>query len=306
MKKINCLLVLVALAIFITNCNQTPANSNTVEEKAAENLSPADTLSIIPMKIQQWTIYIPCSINGTQKEFVLDAEWKYHCIESKYIQGLFDTTGHTITSNANGFKTVLCNKQINFSFPNQTIKVDTIELLMHKEPDGFGIIGSPLFDTSVVCLNFDNKKMYLTNKVPNDIEDYEELDYVINTKDHRVVSLAFPSAEGQKVVKMLVDFGSPFSNLENHLKKIIAIDENKEDSLDLASILMSRSASIHYRRETTWTNSQNGQTDNPFERWGCNGVIGMDIISQYNWIVDYKHNKLYYCPNGIYRENSHK
>ena len=73
---------------------------------------------------------------------------------------------------------------------------------------------------------------------------------------------------------------------------------------DIAQMLITFCNSIRNRNQTHWTNSQTGQPDDPHKRWGCDGSIGLDIISLYNWIIDYRNDKIYYTPNEHYKKKT--
>ena len=73
---------------------------------------------------------------------------------------------------------------------------------------------------------------------------------------------------------------------------------------DIAQMLITFCNSIRNRNQTHWTNSQTGQPDDPYKRWGCDGSIGLDIISLYNWIIDYRNDKIYYSPNEHYKKKT--
>ena len=180
--------------------------------------------------------------------------------------------------------------------------LDTTQVISHNNSDGYGIVGKPLFNKRVVCLNFDKKEMYITNKVPDSIPDYIQKDYIVNKEGHRIITVNFPTSEGDKKYNLIVDVGTPTSNLANDLKGIITINDNKPNPTDIAQMLMAYCNSIRNRNQTVWTNSQTGQPDDPYKRWGCDGSIGIDIISLYNWIIDYRNNKIYYTPNEHYKK----
>jgi hypothetical protein len=182
--------------------------------------------------------------------------------------------------------------------------LDTSQVISHNDSDWYGYIGKPLFNEKVVCINFDEKEMYITNKVPDSIPGYIQKDYMVNKKGHRVITVNFPTSEGDKKYNLIVDFGAPTSNLDNDLKEIITINDNKPNPTDIAQMLITFCNSIRNRNQTHWTNSQTGQPDDPYKRWGCDGSIGLDIISLYNWIIDYRNDKIYYTPNEHYKKKT--
>ena len=293
------ILLLAATFSFMGCCNsQTQAE----ETKEIRIIEPADTLANISMTVKFMSVYIPCAVNGKTKLFLLDPEWEHNCIEERYISELYDTTGTLRTSSKNGYSTVLSIHTLQYSIGNQNFMLDTTQVISHNNSDGYGIIGKPLFNERVVCLNFDEKEMYITNKVPDSIPDYIQKDYMVNEKGHRIITLNFPTSEGDKKYNLIVDFGAPMSNLANDLKGIITINDNKPTPTDIAQMLMAYCNSIRNRNQTVWTNTQNGQQDDPYKRWGCDGSIGLDIISLYNWIIDYRNNKIYYTPNEHYKK----
>lgn len=265
-------------------------------------IEPVDTLANIPMTVKFMSIYIPCTVNGKTRLFLLDPEWEHNCIEKRFISELYDTTGTLHTSFKDGYSTVLSVHSLQYSIGNQNLMLDTTRVISHNNSDGYGIIGKPLFNERVVCINFDKKEMYITNKVPDSIPDYIQKDYIVNKEGHRVITLDFPTSEGDKKYNLIVDVGTPTSNLANELKGIITINDNKPNPTDIAQMLMAYCNSIRNRNQTVWTNSQTGQPDDPYKRWGCDGSIGIDIISLYNWIIDYRNNKIYFTPNEHYKK----
>lgn len=300
--KINIFLIgiiLLSTFSFIGCCN---ASTQVEETNEIQIVEPVDTLANIPMTIEFTSVYIPCTVNGKTKLFILDPEWEHNCIEKRFISELYDTTGTLHTSFKDGYTTVLSIHTLQYTIGNQNILLDTTEVISHNDSDWYGYIGKPLFNKRVVCLNFDKKEMYITNKVPDSIPNFIQKDYLTNKKGHRVITVNFPTSEGDKKYKLIVDFGSSFSNLANDIKDIIIINDDKPNPTDIAQMLIAFSNSIHNRNQTVWANSQTGQTDDPYKRWGCDGAIGYDIISLYNWIIDYRNNKIYYTPNNNYKK----
>ena len=292
--------IILLLAFSFTGCRNSSAQADETNE--IQIMGPADTLANIPMTVKFMSIYIPCTINGKTKLFILDPEWKYNCIEKRYISELYDTTGTLHTSFKDGFSTVLSIHTLQYSIGNQNFTLDTSQVISHNDSDGYGIVGKPLFNERVVCINFDEKEMYITNKVPDSIPDYIQKEYTINKEGHSVIAVNFPTSKGDKNCNLIVDFGAPTSNLDNDLKEIITINGNKPNPTDIAQMLIAFCNSIRNRNQTHWTNTQTGQPDDPYKRWGCDGSIGFDIISLYNWIIDYRNNKIYYTPNEHYKK----
>ena len=73
--------------------------------------------------------------------------------------------------------------------------------------------------------------------------------------------------------------------------------------LNIGAVLLNRAVAIKYKIDVEAGNSQTGEViEHPFENWGCDGGIGMDIIKQYNMIIDYQHNRIYYTPNEYYKK----
>ena len=300
MRKITLtVLLLSATFSFMVCCNSRTQAEQTNEIQIIESV---DTLANIPMMVKFMSIYIPCTVNGKTQLFLLDPEWKHNCIEKRFISELYDTTGTLRTSFKDGYSTVLSIHTLQYTIGNQNFISDTTQVISHNNSDGYGIVGKPLFNKRVVCLNFDKKEMYITNKVPDSIPDYIQKNYIVNKEGHRVITLDFPTSEGEKKYNLIVDFGDPISNLANDLKEIITINDNKPNPTDIAQMLMAYCNSIRNRNQTVWTNSQTGQPDDPYKRWGCDGSIGIDIISLYNWIIDYRNNKIYYTPNEHYKK----
>ncbi len=256
------------------------------------------------MTIKFTSVYIPCTVNGKTKLFILDPEWKHNCIEKRFISELYDTTGTLRTSFKDGYSTVLSIHTLQYTIGNQNFMLDTSQVISHNDSDWYGYIGKPLFNEKVVCINFDEKEVYITNKVPDSIPGYIQKDYMVNKKGHRVITVNFPTSEGDKKYNLIVDFGAPTSNLDNDLKEIITINDNKPNPTDIAQMLITFCNSIRNRNQTHWTNSQTGQPDDPYKRWGCDGSIGLDIISLYNWIIDYRNDKIYYTPNEHYKKKT--
>ena len=298
-KTILTILLLAATFSFMVCCNSQTQAKETNEIQIVE---PVDTLANIPMTVKFMSIYIPCTVNGKTKLFLLDPEWEHNCIEKRYISELYDTTGTLRTSFKDGYSTVLSVHTLQYSIGNQNFISDTNQVISHNDSDGYGIIGKPLFNERIVCLNFDKKEMYIKNKVPDSIPDYIQKDYWVNEKGHRIITVNFPTSDGDKKYNLIVDFGAPMSNLANELKEIITINDNKPNPTDVAQMLMAYCNSVRNRNQTVWTNTQNGQPDDPYKRWGCDGSIGIDIISLYNWIIDYRNNKIYYTPNEHYKK----
>ena len=298
-KTILTILLLSATFSFMGCCHSQTQAEQTNEIHIIE---PVDTLANIPMTVKFMSIYIPCTVNGKTRLFLLDPEWEHNCIEKRFISELYDTTGTLHTSFKDGYSTVLSVHSLQYSIGNQNLMLDTTQVISHNNSDGYGIIGKPLFNERVVCINFDKKEMYITNKVPDSIPDYIQKDYIVNKEGHRVITLDFPTSEGDKKYNLIVDVGTPTSNLANELKGIITINDNKPNPTDIAQMLMAYCNSIRNRNQTVWTNSQTGQPDDPYKRWGCDGSIGIDIISLYNWIIDYRNNKIYYTPNEHYKK----
>lgn len=81
-KTILTILLLTATLSFMGCCNsQTQAK----ETKEMQVIEPVDTLANIPMTVKFMSIYIPCTVNGKTKLFLLDPEWEHNCIEKRYI-----------------------------------------------------------------------------------------------------------------------------------------------------------------------------------------------------------------------------
>lgn len=300
-KTILTILLLAAIFSFIGCCN---SQTHAEEIDEIQIVEPVDTLANIPMTIKFTSVYIPCTVNGKTKLFILDPEWKHNCIEKRFISELYDTTGTLRTSFKDGYSTVLSIHTLQYTIGNQNFMLDTSQVISHNDSDWYGYIGKPLFNEKVVCINFDEKEMYITNKVPDSIPGYIQKDYMVNKKGHRVITVNFPTSEGDKKYNLIVDFGAPTSNLDNDLKEIITINDNKPKPTDIAQMLITFCNSIRDRNQTHWTNSQTGQPDDPYKRWGCDGSIGLDIISLYNWIIDYRNDKIYYTPNEHYKKKT--
>ena len=230
-KRINIVLIgiIFPMAFSFMGCRNSSAQANETNEiqitEHADTL--ADTLANIPMTIKFTSVYIPCTVNGKTKLFILDPEWKHNCIEKRFISELYDTTGTLRTSFKDGYSTVLSIHTLQYTIGNQNFMLDTSQVISHNDSDWYGYIGKPLFNEKVVCINFDEKEMYITNKVPDSIPGYIQKDYMVNKKGHRVITVNFPTSEGDKKYNLIVDFGAPTSNLDNDLKEIITINDNK-------------------------------------------------------------------------------
>ena len=146
-KAIYTILLLAATLSFMGCCNSQTQAKETNEIQIVE---PVDTLANIPMTVKFMSIYIPCTVNGKTKLFLLDPEWEHNCIEERYISELYDTTGTLRTSSKNGYSTVLSIHTLQYSIGNQNFMLDTTQVISHNNSDGYGIIGKPLFNERVV------------------------------------------------------------------------------------------------------------------------------------------------------------
>ena len=81
-KTIITLLLLAATFSFMVCCNSRTQAEQTNEIHIIE---PVDTLANIPMTVKFMSIYIPCTVDGKTKLFLLDPEWEHNCIEKRYI-----------------------------------------------------------------------------------------------------------------------------------------------------------------------------------------------------------------------------
>ena len=83
MRKTIITLLLLAATFPFMSCRNSSAQANETNE--IQIIEPADTLANIPMTVKFMSIYIPCTINGKTKLFLLDPEWEHNCIEKRYI-----------------------------------------------------------------------------------------------------------------------------------------------------------------------------------------------------------------------------
>ena len=172
-KTILTILLLAATFSFMGCCN---SQTHAEEIDEIQIIEPVDTLANIPMTIKFTSVYIPCTVNGKTKLFILDPEWKHNCIGKRFISELYDTTGTLRTSFKDGYSTVLSIHTLQYTIGNQNFMLDTSQVISHNDSDGYGYIGKPLFNEKVVCINFDEKEMYITNKVPDSIPGYIQKD----------------------------------------------------------------------------------------------------------------------------------
>ena len=74
------------MAFSFMGCRNSSAQANETNE--IQITEHADTLANIPMTVKFMSIYIPCTVNGKTKLFILDPEWKHNCIEQRFISEL--------------------------------------------------------------------------------------------------------------------------------------------------------------------------------------------------------------------------
>lgn len=301
-------IAIICIVLTFQSCDGSEQN-NKISSNNSQTTTPTDTLYTIPFQVSgdMSHILIDAVIKNKTEVFILDSEFPYHLIDCKYVQSLFDTTNHITKIYENGYTRLFCNHPVDIHLQNLVCHSDTFELMfpdyLNTKEESCGIIGSPFFENSVVCINFDNNQIYIVNKVPENINKYASINYVKNKEDHRILTLKLPTEQDSIPVNFIFDFGAPFSDIGKDIKKHIKIPTGKVDSLNIGAVLLNRAVAIKYKIDVDACNSQTGKViEHPFENWGCDGGIGMDIIKQYNLIIDYQHNKIYYTPNENYKK----
>ena len=302
-----CFAIILAILSFLSCSRSVHKDNNSITD--LQTVMPVDTLYTIPFQItgDMRRILLEAKINNKTKTFMLDSEFPYHCIDCKFVLSLFDTTNHTSKMIENGFTRVFCNHPININLQNLVCHSDTFELMfpdhLNTKEESCGIVGRPFFEKSVVCINFDVNRIYILNKFHDNFNGYASAEYIKNKEDHRILTLKFPTEQDSISANLILDFGAPFSDIDKDIKKHIKIPTGKVNPLNIGAVLLNRAVAIKYKIDVEAGNSQTGEViEHPFENWGCNGGIGMDIIKQYNMIIDYQHNRIYYTPNEYYKK----
>ena len=308
-NKESILLLFVVTCCFLqfTSCHQSATQTN---NEIVEISEISTTPISIPFELDKHSrIILTGKVEGKTWKFLLDGQWDHDAIEEKYIAQICDTTQNPVWKvYENTYETTRCKKRLDIQFGDYNYIIDTLIIHGHNflgtQPNEHGIIGTRFFYNKIVKIDFDNNQILLYRALPAEYKDYISLE-LFGSQDKgngRRVRLNFNTFNQEIItLEFLFDLGALHTDMENGIKNKIDRTLMPEDSTNLASVLLSRGFHIFINDSVITVNSQTGEPIDYYKIHNIHGIIGMEIIKQYNLIFDYNGKRIYLKPNNNFR-----
>lgn len=178
--------------------------------------------------------------------------------------------------------------------------------------NGGGLIGFNVFQNKILEIDFDNKLLLIHNKLPEKATSYSPIEFKQTTGG---LYIPITISNGKKKSKgwyffdtgadNALTFDSKFATREhlyNTMKKLgtagIASSESRIINADILEVPEVFLANFKLENvPTLLANESNAEAE--FE----DGVIGIGLQSRFNFIIDYKHNKMYLKQSIYFTES---
>jgi hypothetical protein len=290
------------IVILFISCSSSSKQSNS---ELIELFEVPNIPIIIPFEFINNKIVLTGEIEGSILKFTLDNLGDYSNLYEEVAYKILDTNKTSIWKiYQEGFESLLCKKQVTIQIFDFSYMIDTLEIVYSKGRFNDGLIGTSFFYDKIVKIDFDSSQILLYQKLPEEYSEYIALE-LFGTKhkvNDRRVRLEFETLNQEKITEeFLFDLGGLHSYFDTSVRAKIDMNQMSKDSNNFSSVLLFRSFLINRNINAEFINGQTGELINLQERNQCNGVIGMDIIKQYNLIFDYNGKHLYLKPNANYR-----
>ncbi|GAB4512190.1 MAG: hypothetical protein Tsb004_17710 [Allomuricauda sp.] len=272
-------------------------------------------------------IAIQIAINNAEKAWmVFDTGATMTAIDSTYATQIGLKADYT-----NNFGGASGSKQLSFSNRNQIhlapkLSLENITMVISNlsalktdlKENVVGIIGYSILRNYKVLIDYENQTITLY-KFEDELSvmEYEELDF---TFDNNITipqfDIEIELSEKEKIKgKVFFDTGAALSlilntpfiaenNIESKLKNIVILEKEtkslngnfKASKGELSSLALN---GFNFLKVEVFLPSNDLKSGVSVTQ-GYLGILGNEIIKQFNWIIDYKAMKMYMKPNGLF------
>ncbi len=189
---------------------------------------------------------------------------------------------------------------LHFTMNQYSFNLDTVWYgkCQKGDEDLVGILGVEFFMDQIIQFDFERNKMIILKSLPANIKDYEILQLHKDT-----ISKSYPSQKFRYILLpgfvdsndkpidgfFSLDLGSSFTLFTHNFSNKINLDKSTKQNQGLTSLI----CSMPSLQTNVYLMDDDGKSVTLIE----DGYIGVDLLSQFDVIFDYPHNKLYLKPN---------